>query len=61
MKSNTEQPKVPESKPKTPKSNVDAKDDLKTLPMPELEKKLGSSAEGLTQAEATETTDPIWT
>lgn len=27
-------------------------DDLKTLPMPELQKKLGSSADGLTQAEA---------
>src|SRR5579863_3041772 len=30
----------------------DAKDDLKTLPMAEVEKKLGSSPEGLTQAEA---------
>jgi H+-transporting ATPase len=30
----------------------DAKDDLKTLPMPEVEKKLGSSPEGLSQAEA---------
>ncbi len=45
MNSNTEQPKAPESKP-------NEKDDLKTLPMPELEKKLGSSPEGLTQAEA---------
>jgi magnesium-transporting ATPase (P-type) len=52
MKLNTEQPKVPESKPKTPKSNVDAKDDLQTLPMTELEKKLESSSKGLTQAEA---------
>jgi len=41
MKPNAEQPKVPE-----------LKDDLKTLPMPEVEKKLESSAEGLTQAEA---------
>ncbi len=32
----------------------DAKDDLKTLPMVELEKKLRSSSEGLTQAEAQE-------
>ena len=32
----------------------DAKDDLKTLPMAELEKKLRSSSEGLTQAEAQE-------
>jgi H+-transporting ATPase len=31
----------------------DAKDDLKSLPMPEVEKKLGSSSDGLTQAEAT--------
>ena len=49
----------PESKPKTSepksgsKSNApDPKDDLKTLPMAELEKKLGSSAKGLSQAEA---------
>ena len=28
------------------------KDDLKTLPMAEVEKKLGSSPDGLTQAEA---------
>jgi H+-transporting ATPase len=45
MKSNTEQPKAPESKPNT-------KDDLKTISMAEFEKKLGSSPEGLTQAEA---------
>ena len=37
--------KVPESKP-------DAKDDLKSLPLPEVEKKLGSSPDGLSQAEA---------
>ncbi len=30
----------------------DAKDDLKTLPLPEVEKKLGSSPDGLSQAEA---------
>ena len=29
-----------------------AKDDLKTLPMAEVEKQLGSSPEGLTEAEA---------
>ena len=28
------------------------KDDLKSLPMPELEEKLGSSPDGLSQAEA---------
>jgi len=45
MKSNAEQPKASESKP-------EAKDELKSLPMPELEKRLGSSPEGLSQDEA---------
>jgi H+-transporting ATPase len=45
MKPNTNQSRTAELKP-------DAKDDLKTLPMPEVEKKLGSSPDGLTQAEA---------
>jgi H+-transporting ATPase len=45
----TNQPGVPES---TPGSKSDAKDDLKSLPLPEVEKKLGSSPDGLTQAEA---------
>jgi H+-transporting ATPase len=46
MKTNTDQPTVSfESKPA-------AKDDLKSLPMPEVEKRLGSSPDGLTQAEA---------
>ena len=36
-----------------PGSKPDVKDDLKTLPLPEVEKKLGSSPNGLTQAEAT--------
>jgi len=39
----------PEAKPG---SKADAKDDLKTLPLPEVEKKLGSSPNGLSQAEA---------
>jgi H+-transporting ATPase len=63
MKPNSDQPKAPESKPelklKVPESKSgskpkapDPKDDLKTLPMPEVEKKLGSSPNGLTQAEA---------
>jgi H+-transporting ATPase len=38
---------------KGPQSAPDSKDDLKSLPMPELEKKLGSSPDGLSQAEAT--------
>jgi H+-transporting ATPase len=33
-------------------SKPDAKDDLKSLPLPEVEKKLGSPPDGLTQAEA---------
>ena len=42
--------KAPEPKPG---STPEAKDDLKTLPLPEVEKRLGSSPDGLTQAEAT--------
>ncbi len=45
MKSNADQPEAPESKP-----NV--KDDLKSLPMQELQAKLRSSPDGLSQAEA---------
>ncbi|MGB7849945.1 MAG: cation-transporting P-type ATPase, partial [Candidatus Sulfotelmatobacter sp.] len=60
MKPNIDQPKAPESKPgpqpKSPESKAgskpDSKDDLKSLPMPEVEKKLGSSPKGLSQAEA---------
>jgi H+-transporting ATPase len=46
-------PKVPASTP-GPKTDAktDAKDDLKTLPLAEVEKKLGTSPDGLTQAEA---------
>ncbi len=35
-----------------PESKPEAKDDLKSLPLPEVEKKLGSSPDGLSQAEA---------
>ena len=35
-----------------PESKPDTKDDLKSLPMPELQAKLGSSPDGLSQAEA---------
>jgi H+-transporting ATPase len=63
MKSNGDQPKAPESEPESkPKASElksgskphapDPKDDLKTLPVPEVEKKLGSSPKGLSQAEA---------
>ncbi len=41
------------SKPGQPDA-PDSKDELKTLPLPEVEKKLQTSAEGLTQAEAEE-------
>jgi H+-transporting ATPase len=49
MKPNADQPKAPESKPE---SKPNAKDDLKSLPMPELQVKLRSSPDGLSQAEA---------
>jgi H+-transporting ATPase len=49
IKPNNDQPKVFESKQG---SKPDAKDDLKSLPMPELQAKLGSSPDGLSQAEA---------
>jgi H+-transporting ATPase len=45
----TNQRKAPESNPGL---KPDAKDDLKSLPMPEVEKKLGYSPDGLSQAEA---------
>jgi H+-transporting ATPase len=49
MKPNSNQSKA--SEPKTG-SKPDAEDDLKSLPMPELQAKLGSSPEGLSQGEA---------
>lgn len=49
MESNAAQPKAPEAKSV---SNPNAKDDLKSRPLEEVEKKLGSSPAGLTQAEA---------
>ncbi len=68
MKTDTDQPKAAEpkpaasaeSKPTAPASNPaskvegkpDPKDDLKTLPIPEVEKQLESSPDGLTQGEA---------
>ncbi len=65
MESHTEVPKVPESEPKSetkteptkaPESKTgsqpDTKDDLKSLPLPEVEKKLGYSPDGLSEAEA---------
>jgi H+-transporting ATPase len=64
MKPVADEPKVPaptpgsnvktsDSKPVSkPDAKPDPKNDLKTLPMPEVEKKLASSPKGLTQAEA---------
>ena len=57
MNAKTDQPKPPESKPDAKpgaksKSKPEAKDDLKSLPLEEVEKKLGASPKGLTQAEA---------
>ena len=49
MKAHADQPKAPGSKAE---AKPDAKDNLQTLPLPEVEKKLGSSADGLTEAEA---------
>lgn len=39
-------------RPKAPDAKDDTKDDLKSLPLPEVEKILGSSPDGLSQAEA---------
>ena len=54
MKPNADKSK-PETKPE-PKPEGSAKpesnDDLKSIPMPELEKKLGATPTGLSQAEA---------
>ena len=49
MKAHADHPKAPESKTG---SRPDAKDNLQTLPLSEVEKKLNSSPDGLTQAEA---------
>ena len=49
MEPNADQPKALESKPG---SAPDAKADLKSLPLPEVQKKLGWSPDGLSQAEA---------
>ena len=49
MEPNAGLPKACKSRPQ---SKPDAKDDLKSLPLAEVEKKLGSSPDGLSQAEA---------
>ena len=70
MKAVAHEPKVPETKTESNHKNSelkagpihkapDPKDDLKTLPMPEVEKKLGSSPEGLTSSRGSEAACPI--
>ncbi len=49
MDPKTDQTKTPESESG---AQPNAKDDLKSLPLPDVEKKLGSSPDGITQAEA---------
>ena len=49
MKPNSDQPTAPNTKLGLKPTR---KDDLKSLPLAEVEKKLGSSPDGLTQAEA---------
>ena len=49
MKPDADEPESPEAKAG---AKPESKDDLKTLPMPAVEKKLGSSPDGLSQAEA---------
>ncbi|MGC1781206.1 MAG: HAD-IC family P-type ATPase, partial [Acidobacteriaceae bacterium] len=56
MKPNEEKPKL-ETKPESKSASKgsapsESKDDLKSIPMPELEKKLASTPDGLSQAEA---------
>ena len=43
-----------------PEPKPNAKDDLKSLPMPELLKKLESSPDGLKSSRSTETAGSIW-
>ena len=57
MQATADQPKAAETKPGSKpkpeaKPKPDPKADLKSLPMPEVEKRLGSSPKGLSQAEA---------
>ncbi len=50
LKPNTDKPAAKPAR--KPDSKPEGKEDLKSLPMPEVEKKLKSSPEGLSQAEA---------
>ena len=57
MKTNAAKLTISESRPG---SKSHGKDNLKSLSLAELEKKLGSSPDGLTQAEAQNSADPVW-
>ena len=57
MTTNDKKPHAAVSKPGSKPASAD---DLKSLPMPELEKKLASSPDGLTQAEAEKRLAAIW-
>jgi len=57
MKAKTDKSKAPDAKPGT---KPEPKDDLKSLPMPEVEKQLASSPEGLTEAEAQKRLITVW-
>jgi H+-transporting ATPase len=57
MKHNSEQPKAPDANPGT---KPEPKDDLKSLPVPEVEKQLAPSSEGLTEAEAQKRLITVW-
>lgn len=53
MNANAIPPKTTARQPASkPGAKSDPKDDLKTLPLAEVERKLGSSPDGLSQAEA---------
>jgi H+-transporting ATPase len=52
MPPQADQPESPVATTELAPAAPDAKDDLKTLPLPEVEKRLKASADGLTQAEA---------
>ena len=56
MKAHADQSKAPVSEAD---SKPVAKDNLQTLPLAEVEKKLGSSPDGLTEAEAQKRLTPI--
>jgi hypothetical protein len=63
MKANVDQPRAPESKAKNPEtglvSKADSKDDLKSLPMPEVETRFGILPERAEPSRGAETASAI--